>query len=37
LVTGLFDLMRNAVSEQALSIRDQGILVAACASSRGDS
>jgi alkylhydroperoxidase family enzyme len=37
LVTGLFDLMRNAVSEQALSIHDQGILVAACASTRGDS
>jgi alkylhydroperoxidase family enzyme len=37
LVTGLFDLMRQAVSEQALSFRHRGILVAACASTLGDS
>jgi alkylhydroperoxidase family enzyme len=37
LVTGLFDLMRHAISEQALSFRHRGILVAACASTLGDS
>ena len=37
LVTGLFDLMSRAISEQALSFRDRGILVAACASTLGDS
>ena len=37
LVTGLFDLMRQAVSEHALSFRHRGILVAACASTLGDS
>jgi alkylhydroperoxidase family enzyme len=37
LVTGLFDLMRHAISEQALSFRHRGVLVAACASTLGDS
>lgn len=37
LVTGLFDLMRQAISEQRLSFRLRGILVAACASTLGDS
>jgi uncharacterized peroxidase-related enzyme len=37
LVTGLFDLMRSAVAGQELSFRDRGILVAACASTLGDS
>jgi uncharacterized peroxidase-related enzyme len=37
LVTGLFDLMRQSISEQALTIRQRGILVAACASTLGDS
>jgi uncharacterized peroxidase-related enzyme len=37
LVTGLFDLMRHAISEHDLSFRDRGILVAACASTLGDS
>jgi uncharacterized peroxidase-related enzyme len=37
LVTGLFDLMRAAIAEQGLSFRDRGILVAACASTLGDS
>ena len=37
LVTGLFDLMRRAISEHNLSLRLRGILVAACASTLGDS
>jgi uncharacterized peroxidase-related enzyme len=37
LVTGLFDLMRAAVTDQHLSFRHRAILVAACASSLGDS
>jgi uncharacterized peroxidase-related enzyme len=37
LVTGLFDLMRHAISEHQLSFRQRGILVAACASTLGDS
>jgi uncharacterized peroxidase-related enzyme len=37
LVTGLFDLMRAAIAESDLSFRDRGILVAACASTLGDS
>lgn len=37
LVTGLFDLMRRATSGHDLSLRDRGILVAACASTLGDS
>ncbi len=37
LVGGLFDLMRHAISEHELSFRDRGILVAACASTVGDS
>jgi alkylhydroperoxidase family enzyme len=37
LVTGLFDLMRQAVADQDLSFRQRGILVAACASTLGDS
>jgi uncharacterized peroxidase-related enzyme len=37
LVTGLFDLMRSAIAGQELSFRDRGILVAACASTLGDS
>jgi uncharacterized peroxidase-related enzyme len=37
LVTGLFDLMRHAISEQGLTFRHRGILVAACASTLGDS
>jgi uncharacterized peroxidase-related enzyme len=37
LVTGLFDLMRQAFSEHRLSLRQRGILVAACASTLGDS
>ncbi len=37
LVTGLFDLMRHSISEHELSFRDRGILVAACASTLGDS
>jgi len=37
LVTGLFDLMRQAVSEHALTFRHRSILVAACASTLGDS
>lgn len=34
---GLFDLMREATSAHGLDIRQRGILVAACASSLGDS
>jgi alkylhydroperoxidase family enzyme len=37
LVTGLFDLMRAAITDQQLSFRHRAILVAACASSLGDS
>jgi alkylhydroperoxidase family enzyme len=37
LVTGLFDLMGQAVADQNLSFRQRGILVAACASTLGDS
>jgi alkylhydroperoxidase family enzyme len=37
LVTGLFDLMGDAISEHKLSFRQRGILVAACASTLGDS
>lgn len=37
LVTNLFDLMRQAVGDQDLSFRQRGILVAACASTLGDS
>jgi alkylhydroperoxidase family enzyme len=37
LVTNLFDLMRQAVAEQDLTFRQRGILVAACASTLGDS
>jgi alkylhydroperoxidase family enzyme len=37
LVTGLFDLMGQAVADQHLSFRQRGILVAACASTLGDS
>lgn len=37
LVTGLFDLMRRSISEHELSFRHRGILVAACASTLGDS
>jgi uncharacterized peroxidase-related enzyme len=37
LVTNLFALMGQAVSDQNLSFRQRGILVAACASTLGDS
>jgi alkylhydroperoxidase family enzyme len=37
LVTNLFDLMGQAVADQGLSFRQRGILVAACASTLGDS
>jgi uncharacterized peroxidase-related enzyme len=37
LMTGLFDLMRQATAGYDLSLRDRGILVAACASTLGDS
>jgi alkylhydroperoxidase family enzyme len=37
LVTGLFDLMGQALADQDLSFRQRGILVAACASTLGDS
>jgi alkylhydroperoxidase family enzyme len=37
LVTGLFDLMRQAITDHELSFRQRGILVAACASTLGDS
>jgi alkylhydroperoxidase family enzyme len=37
LVTGLFDLMRQAITDQELSFRQRGILVTACASTLGDS
>lgn len=36
-VTGLFELMRQTLSEHRLSIRERGILVAACASTLTDS
>ena len=36
-VTGLFDLLRQANSADNLSLRQRGILVAACASEFGDS
>jgi len=36
LVTGLFDLMGQAVADQNLTFRQRGILVAACASTLGD-
>ncbi len=37
LVTGLFDLMRSALADQQLTFRQRAILVAACASTLGDS
>jgi uncharacterized peroxidase-related enzyme len=37
LLTGLFDLMREIISENRLTFRQRGILVAACASAFGDS
>jgi alkylhydroperoxidase family enzyme len=37
LVTALFDLMRQAITDHELSFRQRGILVAACASTLGDS
>jgi alkylhydroperoxidase family enzyme len=37
LVTNLFDLMGQALADQGLSFRQRGILVAACASTLGDS
>jgi alkylhydroperoxidase family enzyme len=37
LVTGLFDLMRAAIADRQLSFRQRAILVAACASTLGDS
>jgi alkylhydroperoxidase family enzyme len=37
LVTGLFDLMRQAIADHQLSFRQRGVLVAACASTLGDS
>ena len=37
LVTGLFDLMRQAIAGHDLSFRQRGVLVAACASTLGDS
>ena len=37
LVTSLFDLMRHSISEHELSFRQRGIVVAACASTLGDS
>ncbi len=37
LVSGLFDLMGQAVANQELSFRQRGVLVAACASTLGDS
>jgi alkylhydroperoxidase family enzyme len=37
LVTNLFDLMGQAIADQQLSFRQRGILVAACASTLGDS
>ncbi|MGH7643833.1 MAG: carboxymuconolactone decarboxylase family protein [Candidatus Dormibacteria bacterium] len=36
-VTGLFDLMRAATSANRLTLRQRGILVAACAATFGDS
>jgi uncharacterized peroxidase-related enzyme len=37
MVIGLFELMGQSISEHELSFRDRGILVAACASTLGDS
>jgi alkylhydroperoxidase family enzyme len=37
LVTGLFELMRKAIAGNDLSFRQRGVLVAACASTLGDS
>ena len=37
LVSNLFDLMGQAIADQGLSFRQRGILVAACASTLGDS
>jgi uncharacterized peroxidase-related enzyme len=37
LVSALFDLMRQAITDHELSFRQRGILVAACASTLGDS
>jgi hypothetical protein len=37
LVTGLFELMRQAIAGHDLSFRQRGVLVAACASTLGDS
>lgn len=37
LVTGLFDLMRRSIAGHELSFRQRGILIAACASTLGDS
>lgn len=37
LVTNLFELMSQALADQHLSFRQRGILVAACASTLGDS
>lgn len=37
LVNNLFDLMGQAIADQGLSFRQRGILVAACASTLGDS
>jgi alkylhydroperoxidase family enzyme len=37
LVTNLFDLMGQALADQGLSFRQRGIMVAACASTLGDS
>ncbi|HEY3997692.1 MAG TPA: hypothetical protein VGO93_02425 [Candidatus Xenobia bacterium] len=37
LVTNLFDLMGQSIADQNLSFRQRGILVAACASTLGDS
>jgi hypothetical protein len=36
-VTGLFELMRQVITDQELSFRRRGILVAACAATLGDS
>ncbi|MEJ7772074.1 MAG: hypothetical protein WKF51_09245 [Geodermatophilaceae bacterium] len=36
-LNGLFDLMRDATAEHELDVRQRGILVAACASTLGDS
>jgi alkylhydroperoxidase family enzyme len=37
LVTGLFELMRQAIAAHDLSFRQRGVLVTACASTLGDS